>query len=750
MQEFLASFFKKEDLASLSSPALRAGGGLAQDHPMKRTALLLLLAASPCQAMDKGAPSAPPKPFENTYFGTKVIDPYRWLEDANAPGVLAWEQAEDGRAHKLLDALPVRKIIRARLMALTASTSPSYSDLFATQGHLFATLVQPPKQQPMIAMLGLDADPAHARIVVDPNTIDPTGGTSFDWWVPSPDGTKIAVSLSQGGSEDGTLHVFNVATGQDTGLRIPRVNYTGGGSLAWRAGSQGFYYTRYPGDERPPEDRHFFQQVYFHKLGDDVSHDTYVIGRNFPRVAEISLDSRQNPNYVLVRVADGDGGRFEHFIIYPDGSTKQVTVFEDQVVGAAIGPDDRLYLNSQRDAPRGKLLMLPVANPNLDAAETLVPESDGAIEPDGEFTGEPITVTPSAIYLSEMIGGPSRISAYDHAGHHVRDLPSPPIAALSETTPLGDGTLLYQIATYLQPPYFNRYAETSGQASASPLAEHSDITFPDVIVSREMARSKDGTKIPVNIIRPKSAIDNGENPTLLYGYGGFSISEQPYFLGRTVRVWLDGHGVYAIANIRGGSEFGAQWHAKGALTDKQNVFDDFAAAAQRLIADRITSPEHLAARGGSNGGLLMGAMITQHPDLFHAIVSQVGIYDMLRVELDPNGIYNISEFGSVTNESQFRALYAYSPYQHVQPDVRYPAVLMQTGANDPRVNPAHSRKMTAVLQAATASNAPILLTINAHAGHGIGSPLWMHIDQEADYLSFLFNELGMSLNTSQR
>ncbi len=712
---------------------------------MYRTMTCLLILASPCLAMDKGAPPAPQKPVENVYFGTKVIDPYRWLEDATSPQVVAWEQAEDERAHRFLDALPVRKTIRTRLMSLTASTSPSYSDLYAAGGHLFATLAQPPKQQPMIAMLGLDADPAHARIVIDLNTIDASGGTSFDWWVPSPDGTKIAVSLSQGGSEDGTLHVFDVTTGHDTGLRIPRVNYTGGGSLAWRADSQGFYYTRYPGEERPPEDRHFFQQVYFHKLGDGVSKDTYVIGRNFPRVAEISLDSRQNPKYVLVRVADGDGGRFEHFIIYPDGSTKQVTVFEDQVVGAAIGPDDRLYLNAQRAAPRGKLLVLPVADPNLDAARTLVPESDGAIRPDGEFAGEPITVTPSAIYLSEMIGGPSRISAYDHAGHHLRDLPSPRIAALSETTPLGDGTLLYQIATYLQPPYFNRYAEASGQASPTLLAEHSDIGFTDVTVSREMARSKDGTAIPVNIIKPRDTRDTGANPTLLYGYGGYNISEEPYFLGRSARVWLDGHGVYAIANIRGGGEYGSQWHTQGALTNKQNVFDDFAAAAQFLIADHITSPAHLAARGGSNGGLLMGAMITQHPDLFHAIVSQVGIYDMLRVELDPNGVYNVSEFGSVANEAQFHALYAYSPYQHVHTGVRYPAVLMQTGANDPRVNPAHSRKMTAALQAATASDAPILLTINAHAGHGIGSPLNIRIDQEADYLAFLFNELGMSL-----
>jgi prolyl oligopeptidase len=210
-------------------------------------------------------------------------------------------------------------------------------------------------------------------------------------------------------------------------------------------------------------------------------------------------------------------------------------------------------------------------------------------------------------------------------------------------------------------------------------------------------------------------------------------------------VWLDGGGVYAIANIRGGGEYGADWHAQGALTHKQNVFDDFAAAAHLLIADKVTSTPHFAAQGGSNGGLLMGAMITQHPSLFHAVVSQVGIYDMLRVERDPNGAFNVSEFGSVTDEAQFRALYAYSPYQHVRAGVRYPAIFMATGANDGRVNPAHSRKMIAALQAATASSLPVLLSINDHAGHGEGSALAVRIDQTSDYLAFLFDSLGMTL-----
>ena len=717
---------------------------------MPRTLLLLLAAfISPCLARDMGAPPAARELVQNSYFGVSVTDPYRWLENGADPRVHAWAAAEDARARRVLDALPVRAAIHTRLRALTASESPSYRDLYAAGGSVFATFVRPPAQQPMIAVLGQDLDPSHTRVVVDPNRLDPSGSTAVDWFVPSPDGKQLAVSLSVGGSEEGTLHVFDVATGADGALRIPNVQYpTGGGSLAWRADGKGFYYTRYPGKERPEQDRHFFQQVFYHQLGDDIAHDRYVIGRNFPRVAEIVLDARQNGKYVLVRVADGDGGRFEHFVIGPDGDVSQVTVFEDGVVGAAIGPDDRIYLNSRHDAPRGKLLVLPLSDPNMADAKTLVPAGSAVIEPDGEFAGEPITVTKGAIYLREMAGGPSRVAVFDLQGRVLRDLPLPDIAAVSEVDPVGDGSLVYDVSTYLRPRYFARYNEASGKISDTGLVERSGISFDDAVVTRQLARSRDGTAVPVNIIKLKTTRADGANPTLLYGYGGFNISEVPYFLGPAGRVCLDGHGVYAIANLRGGGEFGENWHAQGALTHKQNVFDDLTAAAHLLIASGITTSPHLAARGGSNGGLLMGAMMTQHPALFRAIVSQVGLYDMLRTERDPNGAFNVSEFGSVANEAQFHALYDYSPYQHVRDGERYPAIFMATGANDGRVNPAHSRKMVAALQAATSSGQPVLLSINDHAGHGEGSALAVRIGQQADYLAFLFDELGMTLTSA--
>ena len=252
--------------------------------------------------------------------------------------------------------------------------------------------------------------------------------------------------------------------------------------------------------------------------------------------------------------------------------------------------------------------------------------------------------------------------------------------------------------------------------------------------------------MPVSIVALKTMKKTGDNPTLLYGYGGYNISEEPFFLGAQIRLWLDAHAIYADANLRGGGEYGATWHEQGALTYKQNVFDDFTAVANALIDQKYTSSAHLAFMGGSNGGLLMGAMITQHPALARAVVSDVGIYDMLRVELDPNGAFNTTEFGSVKDPAQFRALYAYSPYQHVQDGTKYPAVFMATGEHDGRVNPAHSRKMIARLQAATSPDLPVLLSINSHAGHGIGSALSIRVDQDTDTLTFLFDELGVRWN----
>jgi prolyl oligopeptidase len=705
-----------------------------------------LLLCSDAGAADRSAPPTVAHDVVDTYFDVKVDDPYRWLENGDDASVKRWSAAQDARTRKYLDALPVRKPIFDRLWRQISKTSSSFSSLRVVGDQVFALYSQPPKQQPMVALLSREVDPAKARVVVDPNTLNPKGTTAIDWFVPSPDGKKVAVSLSDNGSEDGSLHVFDVGSRREIGEVIPRVQYpTAGGSLAWRADSSGFWYTRYPGPERPAAEQHFFQKVYFHRIGDKPAKDTYVLGQDFPQVAEIFLDNGFNAKYTLVTVGNGDGGEFAHYVISPDGSAHQVTHFEDKAVAAAIGPDDQLYLVSRKDAPRGKLLKLDLADPKLEHARLIVPESQYVMLPSGEIAAEPVVVTPKLLYVRELDGGPSRVAVFDHEGMPQGILPLPDLATVDEVEPLGDGTVLYSVRTYLRPAFFSRYDEASGTAAETLLAQTSPISYPDAEVVREFATSKDGTRVPLNIVRSKGATLDGSHPVLLTGYGGYGISMSPHFLGPDVRLWLDAGGVYVIANLRGGGEYGEQWHQQGALTHKQNVFDDFASAARYLIAQKYTTEGRLAIIGGSNGGLLMGAALTQHPEMFRAVVSRVGIYDMLRVELDPNGVFNTTEFGTVKKQDQFRALFAYSPYHQVTDDAKYPAVLMATGEHDGRVNPMQSRKMVARLQAATVSGRPVLLSINEHAGHGIGSALSIRASQMADIEAFLFDQLGMKM-----
>jgi prolyl oligopeptidase len=706
----------------------------------------LILGCGCAAAVDRDAPPTPARDVLDTYFDVHVDDPYRWLENADDPAVKRWTAAQDGRCRRYLDGLAVRKPILDRLWRQISKTSPSFSSLHAVGDRIFALYSQPPKQQRMIALLTREVDPARARVIVDPNAINPKGTTAIDWFVPSPDGKLIAVSLSEDGSENGTLHLFDVASRHQVGEVIPGVQYpTGGGSLAWRADSSGFWYTRYPGPDRPAAEQHFFQKVYFHRIGDKPAKDAYVLGREFPKVAEIRLDNRFNPKFLLVTVANGDGGEFEHYVIAPDGRVHHVTRFEDQVVAAAIGPDSALYLVSRKNAPHGRLLKLDLGEPTLDHARPIVPESEFVMQTGGPAGGQPLTLTAKGLYVRELDGGPSRVAVFDHEGIPQGVLPLAALATVDQVEPLGDGTLLYSISTYLRPPYFSRYDEASGTASETLLAQTSPVSYPDAVVVREFAVSKDGTKVPLTIVRRKDTVLDASHPTLLTGYGGYGVSMTPRFLGPDVRLWLDAGGVYAIANLRGGGEYGEVWHRQGSLTLKQNVFDDFAAAARYLIAQKYTSEGHLAAVGGSNGGLLVGASLTQHPELFRAVVARVGIYDMLRVELDPNGLFNTTEFGSVKNEQQFRALYAYSPYHQVTDDTRYPAVLMVAGEHDGRVNPMQSRKMVARLQAATVSGRPVLLSVNSHAGHGVDSSLSIRAGQMADAEAFLFDQLGMKM-----
>lgn len=682
----------------------------------------------------------------DTYFDVKVGDPYRWLEDGANPKVEAWNQAQSTYSRAYLDGLAVRESLKARLTTLIKASSPEYRTLMSAGAIVFAIYNDPQFQQPMLVTLASDVSPASRKMVLDPNVLDASGLTAIDWYKPSHDGKLVAVSLSKGGSEVGTLHVYDTVSGKESGETIPRVQFpTAGGSLAWSADGKGFWYTRYPGEERPEADRQFYMQVYFHTLGTDWHKDPLVLGTadGVPRIGEIFLDNRYAPDVVLASVANGDGGEFAHWLIAADGRKSRITQFKDKVVAATVAEDHSLYLVSRDAAPNGKILKLVPGATDLAKAATVVAEGKSAIIISDGNEPRPPTLARDTMLVSYIVGGPNEIRAFDLAGKPKGKLALPDIASFGNIEALADGDALFAVDTYQKPRYYARWHAGSGKIEDTKLAVESPVKFDDAEVVREFATSKDGTKVPLNIIRKKGTKLDGHNPVFLYGYGGYGVSQQPRFAGPATRLWLDGSGVYVIANIRGGGEYGAHWHEQGRLTSKQNVFDDFAAAGEHLIQAKYTDHAHLALMGGSNGGLLMGAMITQHPQLAHAIVSAVGLYDMLRVELDPNGAFNTTEFGMVKDRAQFDALYAYSPYHHVKPGEKYPAILLMTGANDGRVNPMHSRKFAAALQEATGSGQPVYLRISTKSGHGIGSSLDERIANYADWMAFLFDQLGM-------
>jgi prolyl oligopeptidase len=683
------------------------------------------------------APGTPKKPVSTKYQGVTVEDPYQWLEKDDEPDVKAWSDAQNQRTRQYLDQLPDRAAIEKQLTEWYAKTSPSYSSLVSRPGLLLVMKFQPPKQQPLLVTLTSADDLKSEKVVLDPNALDAKGTTAIDWFVPSLDGKYVAVSLSKGGSEDGTLHFYETTTGKALPDTIARVQYpTAGGSAAWNADNTGIYYTRFPRpDERPKADLNFYQQVYFHKLGTPDTEDTYSIGKDFPRIAEIILEASRDGRSILAAVANGDGGDFAHYLLGPDKTWKQITQFSDQIKAARFGRDDALYLLSRNTAPRGKVLRLPLETPELSKAVEIVPTGDPVIQQ--------IVPTADALFVGDLLGGPSQIRRFGLDGKGETIIPIPKISAVQEMVALEDGSLLFRSQSYTEPEAWFHYAKEKTEPVKTALRDTSPVSFADIQVTREFTTSKDGTKIPLNIIFRKGMKRDGQNPTLLYGYGGYGLSMSPRF-DFTRRLWFDRGGVYVVANIRGGGEFGEDWHKAGNLTKKQNVFDDFAAAAEYVIKEKYTRSEKLAIQGGSNGGLLMGAMITQHPDLMRAVVSQVGIYDMLRVELAPNGAFNVTEFGTVKTPEQFKALYAYSPYHHVVDGTKYPSILMMTGANDGRVAPYHSRKMVARLDEANKSQNPILLRTSSSAGHGIGTALNERIKQLADIYAFLFSQLGMT------
>jgi prolyl oligopeptidase len=676
------------------------------------------------------------------YRDVRVEDDYQWLENADDPAVRAWSDTENALARQWLDAAPNRQAIHDRVAKLMGESTPSWNALAIRGGTIFAYERRPPKQHAFIVVRkSLDDAPggANERTLLDPDAIDPSGATAIDFFVPSHDGKLVAVSLSRGGSEAGDVHVYEVATGKErAGDVVTRVNSgTAGGSLAWKGDGSGFYYTHNPRDgERPKEDLAFYQQVWFHKLGTPTDKDTYAVGKDAPRIAEWELGASLDGKTITARARWGDGGEGEEWVLPPGGKWTQVATHTDHVRSMSAGDDGFLYLLSTDGAPRRKVLRTKASAPDLAHAEVVVPE--------GEVVVEDVVPTKSRLVLVEQLGGVESARAVPSNGKGAATkLEVPPVGSILGVARLGGDDVAIQVVTFTTPPAWYRASTTTGAMTKTSLASTSSADFSGAEVVRETCTSNDGTAVPITIVRPKGAKLDGSNPTVLYGYGAYGINMTPWF-SATNLAWLEQGGVWALAHIRGGGEMGEAWHLSANLTHKQNTFDDLYGCAQHLVDAKYTRPEKLAIEGGSAGGLLMGAEITQHPEAFKAVVTHVGIYDALRVERDANGAFNVTEFGTVTDPDQFAAMYAYSPYHHVKDGTAYPACLFLTGANDPRVLPYHSRKMVARLQEASTSDAPILLRTSANTGHGMGSPLSERIEQQTDVYAFLFTELGVA------
>jgi len=674
----------------------------------------------------------------NSYHGITVADPYQWLEDWTSPEVKTWSAAQNTVARKVLDGLPMRAEIAKQVESVTVADTVSYYAGQRVGNKAWFMKYAPPKQQPFLVQLDLEGNTAHERVIFDPATADSSASTSIEWFKVSPNGKLAAIALTVAGAEVADLHIFDLPGGERIDEILPRVNGpTAGGDLSWDADSEGFFYTRYPRvGEKSPADQNFYQQLWHRQLGEPLSDDHYELGRQFDRIAEIRVKQHHASGKLLLTMQYGDSGKFQLYLRDRTRTWHRLSDYDDQLVQAEFIDGNSLLVLSRQSAPRGKFMVVDIGKLPSATKQQLVPESDHALA--SYFYGSPTFIVHNQlIYAKVLLGGPEELRVYDLQGKQ-QAAPVMEVSGVGQILPWGDDVLVRHYS-YLSP---NSWLQFDGKATVRhSLSSSSAVNFDDYKVVREFATSADGTRVPVNIILARDSKLDGTTPLLLTAYGGYGISLSPGF-NATRKVWLDQGGAIAVANLRGGGEYGEDWHRQGMLANKQNVFDDFHAVMNHLVQRGYTSKRSLAIEGGSNGGLLMGAMITQHPEGFQAAISHVGIYDSLRNELSPNGTFNIPEFGSVEDPKLFNALYAYSPYHNVK-KAAYPAILFMTGENDGRVDPMHSRKMTAALQAANTSGMPIMLRTSGNTGHGAGTPLNEGIAQQVDRLVFLFDALGV-------
>lgn len=682
-----------------------------------RTLLAVVLCVASAAAQP---PKTKMKPVTDTLHGISITDPYRWLEDQNSPETRAWIDDQMKYAESVLRKLPQRERIQKRLgelMKIDSMGAPTVRN-----GRYFFTKRKADQNQGVLYMreglTGADT------VLIDPNPMNADHTISVQMWGVSRDGKVLAYGLRQGGEDETTLALMNVETRKDLPEHFGRARYE---DFTIKPDGSGFYYAKHL-PEGP--------RAYYHAFGSDPATDKLAFGANARSDqfigSELSLDGR----WLVWSLATGSSGDKVDVFAQDLPSGKPMTPviagidgrFEPQLAG------DRLYVLTNWKAPNSRVLMIDLKNPAQANWKEVIPERRASLQSLGVVGGKLV-----ASWLDNVH---THIEILAEDGKLVRELKLPSLGvAFGPFGRWDSDEAFYGFSSFGQPTTIYRYSMANAQQSV-----WSQIKLPfdpqSVEVTQVWYESKDKTKVPMFVAYKKGLKLDGSHPTMLTGYGGFNLSSLPQSSALSL-AWIDMGGVYALANLRGGGEFGEAWHQAGMFGNKQNVFDDFIAAGEYLIREKYTQKGKLAIRGGSNGGLLVGAALTQRPDLFQAVICGAPLLDMVRYDQFKVAKYWVSEYGSAQDPKQFAYLYKYSPYHHVEKGVKYPAVMFVTGDADTRVDPLHARKMAALVQASTASDRPVLLHYDTKAGHSGGLPIKRQIENTADELAFLAWQTGM-------
>ncbi|MDR3435843.1 prolyl oligopeptidase family serine peptidase [Telmatospirillum sp.] len=670
----------------------------------------------------------------DVFHGVSVADPYRWMEAIDEPETRDWVKAEAKLSAACLAAIPERNGIARRLKTLWnferwsapvqhgANWFFSHNDGLQNQSMLFVAPT-------------LEAGP---RLLLDPNGLSKDGTVALRELAISDDGTRLAYALSEAGSDWQTWHVRDVATGRD----LPdQIHWSKAGSASWLKDGSGFYYTAY---DRPQEgaalkERNVYQKLYLHKLGTAQSADRLIYGRSDDPDWFVGGQVSDDGRFLVIQANHGDDVRNTLLVegLSAPATAIQTVIGEPDASYTFIGNvGGTLYVLTDREAPRYRIIAIDLGRPQPENWRTIVAESDETLESAGLVGGQVV-----AKYLKDAH---SAVVRFALDGKRLGDVGLPGLGTASGFDgQLASSETTFVFSSYTQPPSVYRLDLSTGKTAvwrAPKLAGFDPAAFE---TRQVFASSKDGTKVPIFLVARRGVALDGSNPTILYGYGGFNISLEPQF-SPSIAGWLDMGGVYAVATLRGGGEYGRAWHEAGMKTHKQNVFDDFIAAASYLIDEKWTSPSRLAILGGSNGGLLVGAVLEQRPELFAAAVPEVGVMDMLRFREFTIGKGWESDYGSVDDPEEFKALLAYSPVHNVKSGVDYPATLVITGDHDDRVFPAHSFKFAAAMQNANPDGKPVLIRIETRAGHGQGKPTAKRIAETADVFAFIRQSFGLA------